>query len=313
MKSRSLLPDPFLTLIVCEVLAGASSAVQALRLSTGGDFRTYPEPLMVMLVFILFESVRHARPLGAAVTAALAAAAALVPAAVADALYFTPISIKVESVVYPLIAIAACSAVCLLIAGIPWLVRRWFKRPRRQESEPRPRPTGWLRLLLLLFAALPLVEAFGWGYQAGFRAVLGLWETGTNPWHGWGIFYRLDRLGVVVLCAVAAYALLRRWHWARWPVALYLVAGLVITLVRAWFYHGLYLAYPIPEFGALPTSGCEYQFANVSMTPIPSIPFQSLTRLNLLEAGLRAFGCVVIIPYLFISRDAKYALGRSKA
>ncbi len=85
----------------------------------------------------------------------------------------------------------------------------------------------------------PLAESLGWAFQADFRVALGLWEHGTSPWHGWGIFYRLDRTLLVTLASLAAYGLLKRKGWMKTVTTGYLVVGFLVTLARLIFFRAL--------------------------------------------------------------------------
>jgi hypothetical protein len=303
-------PDLILALIVGEVCVAASAWQAATYQRTGGGARLYPEAAYIVLAYVLFESIRCARPAVGALTGAFGLATVVVPRAVGSLAEVRGLRAASEVVVGFAALLALGAVLGLVVSTIAWLFRR---RRDQQVTAPAPaagpRLGGWLLVLVLLLAVAPAVESFGWAFEGDFRQGFNFALEASKMWPGWGVFYRLDRTLTVALASVAAYALLRRRRWARGMTASYLAVGLVVALTRVWFYHLLVLENAAWNEGALAVPGREFQYVNLFvLTPVMS--FEGLVRANLIEVAVRAALCAVVIPYLYLSRRAKDAFAR---
>jgi hypothetical protein len=218
----------------------------------------------------------------------------------------------VDIIAYPLAVIVIGAVIGLAVGTLSWLVGRWLRWRRLTtgivpELRSSPRAAGWVLVFAALLILAPLVESLGWALQADFRVVLGLWERGTNPWHGWGIFYRLDRTLLVTLASLAAYGLLRRRSWTKGVTVGYLVAGLLITLVRLQFFRTL--PKDVVELEWMFPANAGYVNANLFMLT-PAMPAGSLVGLNVIGAAARSIACLVGIPYVIRSRKLMEFLQR---
>jgi hypothetical protein len=310
MKALWRKPDLVLALIVGEVCVAASIWQAITFLRTGGGATLYPEPSRIVLAYIVFECIRQARPLTGAVVGAYGVALWLVPRSVAELVYSWAFDI-----VWGTPAIIGVGAVIgLAVATLSWLVGNWLRRKRPTADvvpEPlsAPKPAGWVLVLAALLVLAPLAESLGWAFQADFRVALGLWEHGTGPWHGWGIFYRLDRTLTMTLASLAAYGMLGRRRWMRSATVTYLVVGLLVTAVRLVFFRTL--PADLVQSGSTTPIGTGYANANLFMLT-PAVAVESLVRLNVIDAVVRAIACLVGIPYVLRSRKLTEFLQRTR-
>lgn|GEM_PF-2377310 len=314
MKTLWREPDLALALIVGEVCLAASiwHAITVFR--TGGGATLYPEPSRIILAYIAFECIRQARPHTGMVVGAYGIALSVVPRAIVDLAHTTTLAGIVLIILYALGVIGVGALVGLAIATLSSLVGKWLRRGRPtasvvREPQSAPGPTGWVLVLTALLVFAPLAESLGWAFQADFRVVLGLWGRGTNPWQGWGIFYRLDRTLLVTLASVAAYGLLKRRSWTKGVTVGYLVAGLLITLVRLQFFRSL--PRDAVELEWMLPANTGYVNANLFMLT-PAVGVGSLIRLNVIGAVIRAIACLVGIPYVLMSKQLRQFLQRTR-
>lgn len=312
MKRWKLAYDPWLALVVCGVCFATETAVVVARVQTGTQDTPGPRLLLLLLAYTLFEGFRQARPLSGLFIGLLGFLSFGVPFTVGEFLYYDYAGEALNHMAL-LGTMAGIGAGLGLVAGSAgWLFRRLRRRGPAVAPEPVPRSPlrGWLLVLGLVLVVALLAEGVAWGSAMSSLAVFRSMIDTLRLWSGWDALHRYGRMALVVLAGLSAYAVLRRWRWARVAVVGYFVAGLVVTLARAWFFHSAGLTVPPLEFGVLPPGDSGFQYVNFTI-PLPLLPFESLVRLNLVEVGVRVLACAVGIPYLVRSERARRTFGRS--
>jgi hypothetical protein len=315
MKSLWRKPDLILALVFAEMVIPAAirdTAEPGLSgLHSLGDNPPQYSPLLLALLYLAFESVRHANPLtGAAIGAfGLSMSSLCMYVGWSYAWRFNG-----ETLLYVLFFAVLGAVLGLVIGTLAWLGRRLFRRRGGQSAEPDAtawtclRPTGLLLTVVVLLALAPLVESVGWAVQAGigFREQLAavLFDNhvpnAEEVYRTWWVLLSLERFGVVVLASAAAYALLRRRPLARGLLVVYMVVGLLFALARIPVFRFLRMQHAY--WGIVPTS--EYMLANVYM-PRPPVAASVLYQLTYLEAPVRALVCAVGLPCVLWSKRLK--------
>jgi hypothetical protein len=315
MRSLWRRPDLILALVFAEMVVPAvirDTAEPGLGgLHSLGDNPLQYSPLLLALLYLVFESIRHANPLTGAVVGAFGLSVSSLCMYVGSSYSGR---FNAETLLYVL-SFAVIGAVLGLVVGtLAWLGRRLFRRRGRQSTEPDAtawtclRPTGLLLAVTILLALTPLVESVGWAVQAGigFREQLAMVifdnhvPNADEVYRTWWVLLSLERFVIVVLASAAVYALLRRRPQARGLLVIYMIVGLSFALVRIPVFRFLRMQYAY--WGFLPTS--EYMLANIYM-PRPPVTASVLYQMTYLEAPIRALICAVVLPYVLRSRKLK--------
>jgi hypothetical protein len=288
-KRSPLLPDPALALVACAACLGGSAGLVAADALAGVPAPGSWPLAIIVLGYVLFECIRHGRPLDGALAALWATLALVIPMVVKS--LFSSRGLEWGGMAAEGLLVSAVAAAAGLVLGTAaWLVRRLLKvKPRQPAVDTKPPRSRWTVTIAAFAVALILVESVLWGLQRPFALYFLQFAV---DWRGWQFFYQYDRLLLVVLAGVLAYAVLRRHRLARPAAAGYLAAGVVLAAVRTVFFLQTARLWPEPSLGHITSPGNGYQYVN--MYPVvPSVSFDSLVRVNTVELVVRAVVCAV--------------------
>jgi hypothetical protein len=251
---------------------------------------------LVLVMYVVFEAVRHASLLAGALVGLWAAIVGTWPSFVIESVTRNSMMMSwsgqrawagLLDMVPRMLEYAGIGlALGLVVSLIPWLVHRREARPAVRE--PGPPATGVLRVVTVVFAFVPLLAALGVSRRVDWllhQYVIGeFWSTAART------LFNTELIGRIVLLIAAVVAtglFLMRKPAARKATVILLGLALAVVLFR------------LGSSARIPLSGSAGWRQ-----------FQS--ALDIFDAGSAVLAAVLGIPYFLRSRQVRTATARNR-
>jgi hypothetical protein len=233
-------PDLNLALIVGLVCLASSTWNQAIAAEPGVGGGTFPHPLLIALVYVMFESARCARLLTGLSIGAFVMALTVTPAVV-----FNYAAGEYHDWI-PLAGLAAAAGAGALLgtitALVSLLIRRWTGTKQGMMSPPAAVPpparlTGMTSTCTVLLVVAAVFESLSWTAQARNHYFLGHWSSSTSVLErNWEAILHLCHFVLLVSVIVAAFAVSRRRQRTGQAIFIYALVGAVVVALRLSFH-----------------------------------------------------------------------------
>jgi len=310
MKSLWRKPDLVLALIVAEVCTPLElqSMLTAGKSAYDAHF-SYWTP-WVIIAYIVFESLRAARPLNG-IFAGVLGATILAMFRIVDYIVFRAQPLG-WTLIQALPSVAFGAAFGLVLSALAWPVHRRWEKMRGTQASASPGRTApqdssaWPLALSMLMAVAPLVESAMLALETWFCYAYEFWTLDHRAFLIGGKTITLyERAVMVALAGLATFGVVKRRPWARGVMVAYLSSALLFTLllldarltVERWFVDRLLASHLRGAHGG--AWNLTHDFP-----PFPAF----LLWASKAEPLLRAIACAVGIPYVLISRKLKESL-----
>jgi len=252
----------------------------------------------LILAYVLYESIRCARPLAGVLVGAYGFFVFLAGVVAGDLMNLR-YRASTSRLLMDSAFVVVGAVLGLVVSTVASLARR---RPVRATTEASDvstaRPTGLVLIVAVALAATPLFESVLMTLQLDLnQSIQSLLDAGGDT--AWWRLLAYDRPVVVLLSVLASYALLRRKRLARPAIVMYLAAGLALTVARLLV--GVHLD-SLTVVHCPADSG--FVYANVGMSYAP-VALTDYIRACGIEVAVRTAACAVAIPWLFMSGRLK--------